>query len=59
MTALPHQLWYEADVDQIAAAEECARDEENVEGLTMLAASLQVQLLAALNGRVHSDLYAD
>lgn len=35
-------MWYEADIHQIITAELQARDEENVEGLMLLARSLQV-----------------
>ena len=43
--ALPHHLWYVADIDTIVAAERHARDEKGIEGLMLLATSVQVRPL--------------
>jgi len=42
--APPHHMWYEAKIHQITAAELRAQDKEDVEGLLLLARSLQVRL---------------
>ena len=55
-SALPHHMWYKADVCQIVAAELQAQDVEDVEGLILLATSLQVRFCLGFERGLRRDL---
>lgn len=52
-------MWYEAKIPQIMAAELRAQDEEDAEGLMLLAASLQVRLSVFYKMGIRCDLVVD
>ena len=58
-TAPPHHMWYEAKIHQIIATELRAQDEEDTEGLMLLATSLQVCPCAVYDGGTYYDLTTD